>query len=296
VRFQPALPGDRAAALALVFAHLPPADRVRRLSSELPQGLETPRGQLWAAYRGERLAAALLAQSLPGKTAIISPPRISSGQPRELIRELLERAVADLPRQGIQLAQTLMETDHGADVDLLREVGFRHACDLLFLASLRNAFPQSPTRGALEFVEYTPRNHARLAAVIERTYAGSLDCPQLESARDVEDVLAGYRAAGAFDPAHWMIVEHEGADVGCLLLALDPPNDQCELTYMGLVSEARGRGFGITMVRHAQRLVAKAGRERLMLAVDANNTPAIAVYAAAGFVSWDKRSVFLRLF
>ena len=31
-----------------------------------------------------------------------------------------------------------------------------------------------------------------------------------------------------------------------------------------------------------------------MLAVDAANSPAIAVYAAAGFEVWDRRSVFLR--
>jgi ribosomal protein S18 acetylase RimI-like enzyme len=63
---------------------------------------------------------------------------------------------------------------------------------------------------------------------------------------------------------------------------------------MGVVPEARGQGLGISIVRHAQYLARAAGRERLVLAVDAANEPAIAVYAAAGFVCWDRRSVFLR--
>ena len=32
-----------------------------------------------------------------------------------------------------------------------------------------------------------------------------------------------------------------------------------------------------------------------MLAVDAANEPALRGYAAAGFVAWDRRSVFLKL-
>jgi hypothetical protein len=32
-----------------------------------------------------------------------------------------------------------------------------------------------------------------------------------------------------------------------------------------------------------------------VLAVDASNEPALAMYAAAGFASWDRRSVFVRI-
>jgi hypothetical protein len=35
-------------------------------------------------------------------------------------------------------------------------------------------------------------------------------------------------------------------------------------------------------------------RDRIVLAVDAANEPARAIYSAAGFKAWDQRSVFLR--
>ena len=63
---------------------------------------------------------------------------------------------------------------------------------------------------------------------------------------------------------------------------------------MGLIPEARGQEHGIDIVRYAQWLAAEAGAERLVLAVDAANAPAIRVYSAAGFQTWDRRSVFLR--
>ena len=74
-----------------------------------------------------------------------------------------------------------------------------------------------------------------------------------------------------------------GVDVGCLLIADWPQNDQWELIYMGVVPEARGRGYGVAVVRQAQWLAGCAGRQRLVLAVDTANEPAMRVYAAAGF-------------
>ena len=35
---------------------------------------------------------------------------------------------------------------------------------------------------------------------------------------------------------------------------------------------------------------------RLVLAVDVRNEPALATYAAAGFINWDRRSVFLKVY
>jgi hypothetical protein len=48
-------------------------------------------------------------------------------------------------------------------------------------------------------------------------------------------------------------------------------------------------------VRRAQSLAAEAHATCLLLAVDAANEPAVAMYAAAGFAAWDRRSVLVRL-
>ena len=104
------------------------------------------------------------------------------------------------------------------------------------------------------------------------------------------DVLAGYRATGSHDPQRWLLVRHEGRDVGCLLLSDYPEQGNVELVYMGVVPEARGEGWGMHIARQAQWLARQAGRPRLVLAVDAANAPALRIYLALGFRPWDRRT------
>ena len=294
LQVQPATDDDRAIALGLVFAHLPTEERERRVALALG-GFDATDRIVWTAYRGEKLAAAALVDVLPGKTAIIWPPRPFGEQTRETIRELLVQIVERLSRQGVRLVQVFLPNDRRAEERIFIEAGFRCAATLSYLVSLRGTFPTVRSDDGVEFLPYSTALDERLARVIEQTYAGSLDCPSLDRVRAIEDVLQGYRATGVFDPARWLIVRQSGNDVGCLLLADDPDSNQWELTYMGVIPEARGRGMGRAIVRHAQWLAAQAGRERLVLAVDANNEPAIGVYAAANFVQWDERRLFLRV-
>ena len=173
---------------------------------------------------------------------------------------------------------------------------YNRLSELLYLVSPNSEFPTSPPATSLEFESYSPANHQRLARIVEATYQQTLDCPQLDGIRDVEDVLAGYRASGVFDASRWLIVRHDGADVGCLLLGDFPENDNWELVYMGVTPSARGHGWGIELVRYAQWRAGQAGRARLVLAVDAANGPAIRLYAAAGFQAWERRTVFVKIF
>src|SRR5208283_2518855 len=113
--------------------------------------------------------------------------------------------------------------------------------------------------------------------------------------RGVDDVLSGYRATGYFDPQRWFIIHHQDEDVGCLILTDYPEHSTWELIYIGLLSAARGRGWGVGSVRHAQWLCRQAQRKRLIAAVDAANEPALRMYAAAGFQSWDRTSVYIRV-
>ena len=97
-------------------------------------------------------------------------------------------------------------------------------------------------------------NGERLADVIQRTYEGTLDCTALDGARDMDDVIDGYKATGVFRRQNWMFVRHGGADVGVLLLADHPAARQWELMYMGLVPEYRGSGWGRQIAHYAQWL------------------------------------------
>jgi mycothiol synthase len=285
---------DQVEALQLALSQLSDTERAKQVEQYLASSAGGPPEGLWVGFRGKKLVAAVLAQVQPGRTVVVSLPQVTAGESSAVARELLQSVVDNLSRQDVQIAQMLLETDHGPAADLLIACGFRHASNLLYLVSVQGSFPTSLPHDGLEFALYSADERQRLARLVERSYEGSLDCPEVDGLRRIDDVLDGYQATGEFDPTRWFIVRQRQSDIGCLLLADHPQFAQWELIYMGLIPEARGRGWGVAMVRHAQWLTGQAGRKRLVLAVDAANAPALAVYASAGFVAWDHRSVYLR--
>ncbi|MBI2826522.1 MAG: GNAT family N-acetyltransferase [Planctomycetia bacterium] len=209
---------------------------------------------------------------------------------------LLAAATERLLAAGVRIAQALLPTNEDASAALLSRHGFRHMADLLFMVSTREQFPDVRPTGPLLFEPVDASDLSRLTAIVEQTYEGTLDCPALGGVRDVRDVLAGYRASGVFDAGRWLMVRRDSQDIGCLLLTDHPEDEQWEIVYAGLVPAARGRGHGATIARYAQWRAKEAGRRQLVLAVDAANAPAVSAYAEAGFVVWDRRGAFLRVF
>jgi ribosomal protein S18 acetylase RimI-like enzyme len=279
----------RGAALALALASLAPAER----ANVAGQGDQKHVG-LFVAHRSTRLVGAVLGRIEDGRAARIWPPQTVAGE-ADAAGHLMVALVEFLRHRQVRIAHVLLPTDSGEDDQRMRQAGFQHATDALFLVSLAGSFPSQPPAGHFEFVSFKPELQPRLMSLLAATYTGSLDCPSLNGVRDLGDVLAGYRATGKFDPSRWLFVTRQGQDIGCLLLSDHPENDQWELVYMGLTPAARGKGWGLDIVRHAQWLAGQARRGRLVMTVDAANAPAIAVYAAAGFTAWDRRSVYLRV-
>jgi len=116
----------------------------------------------------------------------------------------------------------------------------------------------------------------------------------LETVRDPDDVLVGYRASDAFDPQHWLLVRNEDRDVGCLLLADHPQHDTMEVLYLGQFPPREARRWGKQLVRRAPWLARLAGRQRPLLAVDAANRPATETYMAVGFQTWQRRRLCVK--
>ena len=139
-----------------------------------------------------------------------------------------------------------------------------------------------------------PERMPRLLPLIEATYEGTLDCPLLNGLRTTADVVTSYRAVGAHRPDLWLLARCGQEDVGCLLLADHPEAGNLELVYLGITPLARGRGYGLTLVKHALAVARQLPRERVVLAVDAANTPAIRLYEAAGFFGFDQRLVMIK--
>ena len=192
------------------------------------------------------------------------------------------------------VSQALLRSTTDGDAELLQRHGYRHAADLLYLVWDASQSWTPPGELPLRFVTLTASERERLAPLVERTYIDTRDIPALNDVRSIDDVLDGYYQVNPASRLHGFVVQHGGRDIGCLLASEHVENDQWELVYMGLVPEQRGRGWGLHVTRYLQNLARASRRSRVVLAVDAQNGPAISTYARAGFWEWDRRSVFLR--
>jgi ribosomal protein S18 acetylase RimI-like enzyme len=243
---------------------------------------------------------AQVAQVLAGHVALVWPPQFTatSSEPlskrRSAAGELFARLHAELAQAGTQLAQALTSAGDSVAPALLELGGYTRIADLCYLSAEASDFPSRAPRLPFEMRPLAPRDDRRLCRLIDRTYVGTLDCPQLDGQRSTADVIAGYRDVGEYKPGLWQIARLAGDDIGCVLVNLHPDLNHAELVYLGLAPEFRGRGWGLLLTRQAQWLAQQAGAARLVLAVDAANRPALCVYETAGFDPFDRRAVWIK--
>jgi ribosomal protein S18 acetylase RimI-like enzyme len=78
------------------------------------------------------------------------------------------------------------------------------------------------------------------------------------------------------------------------LLATEVPEwEGWDLSYVGIVPEARRQGFGRQLTLAALREAQHAGANEVTLSVDSRNIPACAMYRWIGFREYDSREVYL---
>lgn len=281
-----ATPPERVAALSWVLADVPEAEtQARQLLATLAH--EAWRG-LYIAHQGDDVLGAVWLQEIGGDAGMIWPPRGAT-----LAVDTAERLVTaalDAARQRkLQLVQALLAGDADADTALLMQQGFRRLADLAYLACRVDSLTLPAVDTRLTFTPCADCDTSRLTKIVDATYRNTLDLPELNGLRSAAEVLAEYRTAPQHDPQLWFLVGHEGRDVGCLLLNDHATNDQMELVYFGLTPEARGHGWGREIVRYAQHTTRRLGRRQMLLAVSADNRPALDTYAACGFFAWQQR-------
>ncbi len=211
-----------------------------------------------------------------------------------LSAELIQRVVTIADAAGASITQTLTETLNSPLHVPLLQCGFQEVAQLHYLQwTPSGSYPKPNDRG-IGFVPFQPKHQRNLERLIARTYAQTLDFPELDGMRDVRDVVTGYRSAGDFQPELWQYLTLDGEEAGALLLAEFPETRQLELVYMGIVPEARGRGIGAVAVSRAQAMALDRRVERMVLAVDVRNKPARDIYHRAGFRQWAERYAYLR--
>jgi mycothiol synthase len=285
----------RKEALMLVLRRLP-EQAAEALATVAAAGLDDPAapdGLLWRAVEETgRLLGAVWAQPQPGNVAAIWPPQWNNVRPPKP-DPLLTAVLATLTKQGYCVAQTLLPDATVPEADSLLSCGFQIAAELCYLAA--TARSDLPRRfKTLRFVPYSPERRSEMATILERTYVGSLDCPVLDGLRPTSEILDEYEAVGAHRPELWLFAASDEGEIGCILLADHPDQNQLELIYMGLVPEVRGRGWGEELAREALRQAARRRRARVVAAVDGKNLPAVELYRRNGYETWDKRTAMVK--
>ena len=208
---------DRARSLELVFGHLSPKDRRRQIREALGGASPPDRGPLEGlvgAYRDGQLTGAMFSQVHPGKTAVVWLPRLAAAEPQSTATALLAATWEFLARRGVVLTQTLLPTVDDFQRAALRLGGLRHLANLFYLVSPTGRYSASQPALPIDFEPYCEANRERLARTIEAADEGTHDCPGLQGVRSTDDMLTGFRHAGAFDPRHWLIVRHAAARCG----------------------------------------------------------------------------------
>ncbi len=207
---------------------------------------------------------------------------------------LLRHACVWLRQRGVKLAQTLLAPEETFLAAPLLRNGFTALTRLWYMRHDLN-LPidclNIPAR--LDFQPFA--DDVLFRQTLPRTYEGTLDCPEINGVRDIEEVLEGHRAQGAFDPDRWWLVRDGNWPVGVLMMTEMPESGDWEVAYMGVVPEARRRGFGREMLLHALCAARAADAPSVTLSVDARNQPAWQLYRALGFEAYDQRVVYLAI-
>lgn len=274
------------------------AARIERLLAAACSGKIDMQG-LYRARRDDTLVGVGWGQLMPGHAAFCWPAHLAAGEP-ESTAELVQKAVDQyLDAAGTVITQAILPNQDVVHAVRLNRARYKHLADLNYFVKEFQQSPDEPHSSEpppsdLSFISGKEVHQQRLRELIDRTYEKTLDCAALNGIRSTNDVLTGYRHTGDFRAEWWIIGQYNGQDVGCVLLADHPEHEQCELMYLGIVPEMRGRGWGCQLTQYAQWIAAGASLRRMVLAVDDANWPARQLYNRMGFQLWDRRSVYVR--
>jgi ribosomal protein S18 acetylase RimI-like enzyme len=294
---EPARTDELAPALRLLFGHLDAEERDKRVGNAL---LLLERGELNRegvfVLRGDQgVRGALVCLPMVGATALIWPPCcVEDAHARESEDRLVRHAHAWLHGQGVKLVQALLAVEENHLGAALERNGFRHVTHLSFYrhdVDLPLSWLTRPER--LEYQTYDECDADLFHDTLDRTYLETQDCPELNGVRTTAEVILGHQSQGRYDPSRWFLAFAGGLPVGVLLLTEMPESGDWDLSYAGVVPEARRQGFGTELALKALVEARAADAMYLSLAVDGRNRPAITVYRRLGFEPYDRREVYL---
>jgi mycothiol synthase len=288
---------DWGPAFRLIFQHLGPQECGHRCATALHllQRGELDSQGIFVRRDATGLRGAIVCLPVPGASALVWPP-VAVGEDGSLIQDhLLRHALSWLRQRGVKLAQTLLSPEEAFLALPLERNHFQFITHLWYLRhdlQVPIQYLSTPARLSYQAFDDGPLFRQTLA----RTYEDSLDCPEVNGVRTIDEVLEGHRTQGAFDPERWWLATEEGRPVGVVIVTETPESGAWEVAYMGVVPEARRRGFGRELLLHTLFEARAAGVSQVTLSVDSRNPPAWYLYRSVGFEPFEQRLVYLAVF
>jgi GNAT superfamily N-acetyltransferase len=295
----PARPDEWEAAFQLMFQSGVAEECETRVANALrllSQGELDPRGVL--VVRGlNKLLGAMVCLPVPGASGLVWPPQAALASRREEIEDLLlGHATTWLKQCGAKLAQALLSPQETHLASSLQRSGFAPITSLWYLRHDLNLSGRcTPDAGRLTYQSYQTGDRSLFQQTLWRTYEGTLDCPEVNGVRNLDEILEGHRAQGMHDPELWWLALEEGRPVGVLLLTALAEFQGLDVSYVGIVPEARRRGWGRELTCKALGEARAAGATQVTLSVDTRNRPAWKLYLGLGFEPFDQREVYLAI-
>lgn len=297
----PARADEWTPALDLVFRHIAHREeretRVANALQLIRQGELEADGVL-VARAGSRLRGAMICLPAPGASALVWPPQtVSCPEKQEIENRLVRFGLSWLRGRGAKLAQSLLAPQECYLGPALERNGLAHITSLWYLRHDLKIPATGPSPdGSLIYQSYNGCDLDLFHQTLLRTYEGTSDCPEVNGVRSLSEILEGHRAQGVHDPQRWWLaLTAADQPVGVLLLTDIPEWQGWDVSYVGVVPEARRRGIGTQLTRKALH-EARAGRaKQLTLAVDTRNRAAWDLYARLGFEPYDQRDVYLAI-
>lgn len=204
----------------------------------------------------------------------------------EIIQAISRLLPANIPNQGLPIFDSL---DQRRDAALINANMNPIAKLVQLVCNDLRKFPefelsglQYHSRGAVSIVPFDTIPVSQWHQAIEDTYIETLDVPELNGVRRMEDTLAGYASTVEGIPTTWWAIQCGSETIGCLMLT-PIEGRRCELTYVGIVPCWRGLGLSKLIMNYLRDWALRHEIETLLLAVDVRNTPAIRLYQKCGF-------------
>lgn len=247
------------------------------------------------------LAAAMATRIAPDAAMLLgigwTPQRPDTWAVDAVVETLLAALHTALADDGVPFIQAACEP--GQTPAFLTMGGYEPIAELAYMSRIVTDEDGAlgPAGEVCQLTAIDPRDPAalqRFIQVLQRTFEATLDCPALNRFRSAAQIARAYLDSPAFDPRGWFVGTSDGQEVACLVLTPYPRSEAVELTYMGVVPDARGRGIGRELVQHAMQQTLAFGGRDLILAVDQKNAPARACYRKLDFVDIAEEAVWGR--